>query len=142
MLAILDWLDVKPSYSRPRVSDDNDFAESLFRTAKYRPEFPVKGFVTQETARERGAAFVNWYNVAHRHSGNRYVSPQQRHAGEDHAILAARHTLYSAVKELNPARWSGKTRNWQPMEAVTLNPERDCAILEHMAQNLIEQLAA
>lgn len=40
VLATLHWLGVKPSYSRPRVSDDNDFVESLFRTAKYRPEFP------------------------------------------------------------------------------------------------------
>lgn len=43
MLAMLNWLGVKPSYSRPRVSDDNAYAESLFRTAKYRPEFPAKG---------------------------------------------------------------------------------------------------
>ncbi len=142
VLAMLDWLGVKPSYSRPRVSDDNAYAESLFRTAKYRPEFPVKGFATLETAREWGAAFVHWYNVAHKHSSIRYVSPQQRHTGEDHAILAARHALYSAVKERNPARWSGKTRNWQPIGAVTLNPERDSVISEHMAQNNIQQLAA
>jgi transposase InsO family protein len=51
VLAMLDWLGVKPSYSRPRVSVDNADAESLFRTAKYRPEFPVKGFATLETAR-------------------------------------------------------------------------------------------
>ena len=142
VLAMLDWLGVKPSYSRPRVSDDNAYAESLFRTAKYRPEFPVKGFATLETARQWGAAFVHRYNVAHKHSSIRYVSPQQRHTGEDHAILAARHALYSAVKERNPARWSGKTRNWQPIGAVTLNPERDSVISEHMAENNIQQLAA
>ena len=45
VLAMLNWLGVKPSYSRPRVSDDNAYAESLFRTAKYHPEFPAKGFV-------------------------------------------------------------------------------------------------
>ena len=44
VIAMLNWLGVKPSYSRPRVSDDNAYAESLFRTAKYRPEFPAKGF--------------------------------------------------------------------------------------------------
>jgi len=85
---------------------------------------------------------VHWYNVAHRHSSIRYVSPQQRHTGEDHAILAARHALYSAVKERHPARWSGTTRNWQPIGAVTLNPERGCVISKHMSQNLIQQLAA
>jgi hypothetical protein len=70
------------------------------------------------------------------------ASPQQRHTGEDHAILAARHALYSAVKERHPARWSGKTRNWQPIGAVTLNPERDSVIAEHATTNLIQQLAA
>jgi putative transposase len=46
VLAMLNGLGVKPSYSRPRVSDDNAFAQALFRTAKYRPGFPAKGFET------------------------------------------------------------------------------------------------
>ena len=142
VLAMLDWLGVKPSYSRPRVSDDNAYAESLFRTAKYRPEFPAKGFATLEDARAWAAAFVHWYNLEHKHSGIRYVSPQQRHAGEDHAILAARHALYTNAKELNPARWSGSTRNWQPIGAVTLNPERDCVIAQHVMATHTQQLAA
>ena len=94
VLAMLYWLGVKPSYSRPRVSDDNAYAEALIRTAKYRPEFPVKGFADLAQARRWAVAFVHWYNVDHRHSGIRYVSPAQRHAGEDHAILAARHAVY------------------------------------------------
>ena len=48
---MLHWLGVKPSYSRPRVSDDNAYAEALFRTAKYRPEFPAKGFTDLDAAR-------------------------------------------------------------------------------------------
>ncbi len=142
VLAMLEWLGVKPSYSRPRVSDDNAYAESLFRTAKYRPEFPVKGFATLEAARQWGAAFVHWYNVEHKHSGIRYVSPQQRHTGEDHAILAARHALYTTAKERHPARWSGNTRNCKPIGAVTLNPERDSVVSEHAMENHIQQLAA
>lgn len=128
VLAMLHWLGIKPSYSRPRVSDDNAFAESLFRTAKYRPEFPAKGFDDLDAARSWAAAFVRWYNVDHRHSGIRYVSPAQRHAGEDHAILAARHALYITARERNPARWSCHTRNWTPIAAVTLNPERDSVV--------------
>jgi putative transposase len=42
VLAMLHWLGIKPSYSRPRVSDDNAFIEALFRTTKYRPQFPSK----------------------------------------------------------------------------------------------------
>lgn len=142
VLAMLNWLGVKPSYSRPRVSDDNAYAESLFRTAKYRPEFPGKGFATLEEARAWAAGFVRWYNFEHRHSGIRYVSPAQRHAGEDHAILAARHELYARARELNPARWSGKTRNWTPIGAVTLNPERDSIITTHSGYTDKQPLAA
>ncbi len=125
VLAMLQWLGVKPSYSRPRVSDDNAYAESLFRTAKYRPEFPAKGFAALDEARAWAAQFVHWYNVEHRHSGIRYVSPQQRHAGDDQAILAARHALYTEARQRNPQRWSGNTRDWSHIGAVTLNPERD-----------------
>jgi transposase InsO family protein len=51
VLAMLHWLGIKPSYSRPRVSDDNAYAEALFRTAKYRPEFPAKGFASLDEVR-------------------------------------------------------------------------------------------
>jgi transposase InsO family protein len=125
VLAMLQWLGVKPSYSRPRVSDDNAYAESLFRTAKYRPEFPASGFESLEAARTWAAAFVHWYNVDHRHSGIRYVSPDQRHAGEDKAILDARHALYLEARERHPARWARHTRNWSLIDTVALNPERD-----------------
>ena len=128
VLAMLQWLGIKPSYSRPRVSDDNAYAESLFRTAKYRPEFPSTGFASLDEARAWAAEFVRWYNVDHRHSGIRYVSPQQRHAGADRAILAARHALYVQARAAHPARWSGTTRNWSHIGAVTLNPERDAVV--------------
>jgi putative transposase len=141
VLAMLNWLGVKPSYSRPRVSDDNPYAESLFRTAKYRPEFPAKGFCDLEAARTWAADFVRWYNVDHRHSGIRYVSPAQRHDGADQPILAARHALYTKARELNPARWSGATRNWSPVLAVTLNPERESVINTHVGETF-KRLAA
>lgn len=142
VLAMLYWLGVKPSYSRPRVSDDNAYAESLFRTAKYRPEFPAKGFVDLAAARAWASNFVRWYNVDHRHSGIRYVSPGQRHAGDDHAILAARHELYVQARERNPGRWSRDTRNWTPIGAVTLNPERDSVVAMATAAGDIQPLAA
>ena len=142
VLAMLNWLGVKPSYSRPRVSDDNAYAESLFRTAKYRPEFSAKGFADLEAARAWADGFVRWYNFEHRHSSIRYVSPAQRHAGDDHAILAARHALYTHAREQSPARWSGRTRNWSPIGPVTLNPERDSIVRTHSECNDIQQLAA
>jgi transposase InsO family protein len=142
VLMMLHWLGVKPSYSRPRVSDDNAFSESLFRTAKYRPEFPAKGFVDLDGARAWATQFVRWYNVDHRHSGIRYVSPAQRHAGEDITILAARHALYAQARERNPARWSRGTRNWAPFGPVALNPERDSVIAAARRVEEIQPLAA
>ena len=128
VLVMLHWLGVKPSYSRPRVSDDNAYVESLFRTAKYRPEFPGKGFATLDDAREWARRFVHWYNVDHRHSGIRYVSPAQRHAGEDIEILARRHAVYQLAKTDNPSPWSRDTRNWSPIRTVALNPTTDTVV--------------
>lgn len=141
VLAMLHWLGVKPSYSRPRVSDDNAYAESLFRTAKYRPEFPTKGFGDLDAARTWAAAFVRWYNFEHRHSAIRYVTPAQRHAGDDHAILAARHALYTQARERHPARWATRTRDWSPAGAVTLNPERDSIVSTASAKTHRQPLA-
>jgi putative transposase len=131
VLAMLNWLGINPSYSRPRVSDDNPYAESLFRTAKYRPEFPASGFESLEAARAWAAEFARWYNLDHKHSGIRYVSPDQRHTGADREILEARHVLYLEARQRHPARWSRNTRNWSPIGAVTLNPERDAVVNEH-----------
>jgi transposase InsO family protein len=125
VLAMMNWLGLRASYSRPRVSDDNAFIESLFRTAKYRPQYPSAGFASLQDARDWSRSFVTWYNHDHRHSGIRYVSPAERHAGQDLQILARRHELYQQAQAIHPRRWSRHTRNWQPIATVTLNPERD-----------------
>ena len=142
VLAMLHWLGVKPSYSRPRVSDDNAFAEALFRTAKYRPEFPADGFTDLDAARAWAMRFTHWYNFEHKHSGIQYVSPAQRHAGEDQVILEARHAVYLAARQRNPARWSGDTRNWTPVGPVTLNPERDSVVDLAASMEGVSQKAA
>lgn len=142
VLAMLNWLGIKPSYSRPRVSDDNPYSEALFRTAKYRPEFPASGFESLNAARAWAAEFVEWYNVEHRHSGIRYVSPGQRHTGADRAILAARHALYIDARQRHPARWSRHTRDWSPIHAVALNPERDSVVMQHYPRDNSKPLAA
>jgi len=85
---------------------------------------------------------VHWTNYAHRHSSIRYVTPAQRHTGEDHQILAARHAVYLRAREQNPARWSDATRNWNPIGPVTLNPERDSVIKTHLAGQNAQVLAA
>lgn len=122
MLATLQWLGIVPSFSRPHVSDDNPYSESLFRTLKYRPEYPRRAFESVEDARQWVSQFVRWYNHEHRHSGIRFVAPAQRHAGEEQQILKNRKEVYRKAKEKNPSRWSGDTRNWSPINTVILNP--------------------
>jgi len=124
LLETLRALNITPSYSRPRVSNDNAFAEALFRTCKYVPDYPGNGFQSLTAARRWVDGFVRWYNGEHRHSAIRFVTPDERHRGEDQAILAQRHALNQAARDRNPARWSGKTRNWDPIAVVSLNPER------------------
>ncbi|MCW8177211.1 hypothetical protein [Verminephrobacter aporrectodeae] len=110
-------MGVKPSYSRPRVSDDGVHVKSPFHTAKYRPEFPVKEF------------FVDLY--------------EQRHTGEDKAILTARHALYMSAHVLNPARWSGAMRNGSHIQTqiVSPSPERDSVIKTHSSAQDIQPVA-
>lgn len=124
MLATLQSLGVTPSYSRPSVSNDNPFSESLFRTCKYRPTYPKEAFSDLMEARIWVGEFVQWYNNEHRHSSINFVTPAQRHKGEDKAILEKRKALYEAAKQAHPNRWSGETRNCNPITIVHLNPNQ------------------
>jgi transposase InsO family protein len=124
MLATMQRLGVAYSRSRPSVSNDNPYSESLFRTLKYRPQMPVKPFADLLHARRWVAELVHWYNHEHRHSAIRFVTPTQRHAGIDQALLNQRVNVYAAAREKNPHRWSGPTRNWSPITEVHLNPTK------------------
>ena len=130
LLATLEALGVAASYSRPRVSNDNAYSESLFRTLKYRPGYPRGGvFSSFEQAQAWVEDFTTWYNTEHRHSGIRYVTPEQRHRGLDIEILQRRDAVYQAAKQRHPERWGSRsTRDWSPIDVVELNPEkRDAA---------------
>jgi putative transposase len=127
MLATLQRLGVVPSFSRPSVSNDNPYSESLFGTMKYTPAYPSKPFNSLEEARTWVHSFVNWYNEVHRHSGIRFVTPAERHNGSDHQILAARKAVYETARQRRPERWSGETRNWSPVGEVWLNPDKEGA---------------
>ncbi len=122
MVATLQKLGVERSLSRPRVSDDNPFIESSFRTMKYRPNFPDKPFESLEAAQQWVEGFVAWYNEEHRHSGISFVTPAQRHAGLHEGLLVHRERVYEAARSRNPERWTGGTRNWDPHLIVRLNP--------------------
>ena len=122
--AKLEELGIVSSHSRPRVSNDNAFAESIFKTVKYCSQWPSQGFLTLEDSRQWMLKFERFYNNEHRHSSIRFVTPAQRHEQRDQEILKHRKQVYTKAREANPTRWSGGIRNWEPVGAVALNPER------------------
>jgi putative transposase len=127
MIAKMQSLGVAPSLSRPGVSDDNAQIESFFKTLKYRPSYPAGAsgcFESLEKAREWCSGFMKWYNEEHKHSSIGYCSPGQRHAGEDHGVLARRREVYAEHKKANPKRWGGREpREWLRPGAQSLNPD-------------------
>ena len=116
-------LDIATSYSRHRVSNDNPYSESLFKTIKYHYSFPEKPVASLSEARIWVKGFVCWYNKEHKHSAIRFVTPNQRHNGLDMALLKNRKVIIEQAKRNYPERWNGrKTRNLTPIEEVYLNP--------------------
>ena len=124
MVATLQWLGIVPSFSRPHVSDDNPYSEALFRTLKHTPTYPCLPFADLASAHHWVERFVAWYNGEHRHSGIRFVTPDERHYGREREVLARRRELYERARRANPERWTRSTRDWSPFGAVVLNPER------------------
>jgi putative transposase len=131
MLATLQKLGVVPSFSRPKVSDDNPYSESLFRTMKYRPQYPAHPFESLVDAQQWVDEFVCWYNTRHLHSSIRFVTPDDRHYDREHSILANRQSVYERARSRHPSRWSRQTRNWNPVLLVKLNPEKERAAGMH-----------
>ena len=125
MLATMQRLGVVPSFSRPSVSNDNPYSESMFKTLKYCPMFPAKPFENIESAHTWMKKFTRWYNAEHLHSGINFVTPESKHQGLDIEILKNRNEVYKIAKQKNPERWAGKTRNWDPITLVKLNPLKE-----------------
>lgn len=124
ILSTMQELGVIASRSRPSVSNDNPYSESLFRTLKYRPQMPVRPFETIEQARLWAIGLIDWYNLEHRHSAIKFVTPAQRHDNLDGQLLQKRGEVYEQARNANPQRWSKNTRNWSPVTEVHLNPDK------------------
>jgi len=118
----LEGLGVLRSFSRPRVSNDNPFSESLFRTVKYRPDYPRRPFLSQEEACAWVVAFVDWYNHWHHHSAIRFVRLHERHSGQAVEICRHRARVYEQARQRQRRRWSRNTRSWGLPEVVWINP--------------------
>ncbi|HYO70559.1 MAG TPA: IS3 family transposase [Archangium sp.] len=120
MLTTLRRLGITPSFSRPRVSDDNPFSEALFRTLKGRPTYPAGAFSSLERARAWVERFISWYNGEHLHSGIGFVTPNDRYDGLEAVVLARRRGVYEHARRARPERWSRHTRRWETAGPVRL----------------------
>jgi transposase InsO family protein len=127
ILATLQQLGVTPSFSRPRTSDDNPYSEALFKTLKYKIDYP-KFFNGLYEARSWIGNFVNWYNTEHKHSGIGMITPEQRHSGKGDRIMAKRNRVMLKAYNNNPSRWSNETKNWNNIKEVYLNPSEETKI--------------
>jgi putative transposase len=114
-------LEVRLEELGVRVSNDNPYSEALFRTAKYRPDYPSRPFASKEEACQWTAAFVDWYVHQHRHSAIRFVTPQQRHSGQATAICHQRTQVYERARQRHPRRWSRSVRCWRQPSVVWIN---------------------
>ncbi len=115
-------LGVAQSLSRPRVSDDNPYSESQFKTVKYHPSYPDR-FVDQLHARSHFEAFFLWYNHEHRHSGIAMLTPADVHYGRIHHVLATRQATLDAAFATRPGRFPrGRPTHARPPDNVWINP--------------------
>ncbi|MCH7612288.1 MAG: transposase [Candidatus Marinimicrobia bacterium] len=101
---LLDHLKVKKSLNRPRVSNDNPYSESQFKTLKYRPEFPER-FGSIQDARNYCGDFFKWYNEDHYHSGLNYLSPHSVHYGKADHLINQRQKIMNEVFKQYPGRF-------------------------------------
>jgi putative transposase len=106
--ALLADLEVTRSHSRPRVSNDNPYSESLFKTLKYGPEFPER-FGSLTEARQFMDTFAQWYNHEHRHTGIGLHTPADVHFGLAAVKAANRRTILAEARARHPHRFGGIT---------------------------------
>ncbi|MDR6891520.1 DDE-type integrase/transposase/recombinase [Falsarthrobacter nasiphocae] len=106
LTGFLTGLGVRMSFNRPRVSNDNAFKESEFRTMKYRPGAPAV-FTDLEHAREFVTAHVNWYNREHYHRGIGYFTPDEVYSGAWKRSHQAREKTLRSYAKTHPSRFRG-----------------------------------
>lgn len=109
------------SFSKPRVSNDNAYAESSFRMMKYHESYPLRRFQDLLSVRACVDGFVAWYNAEHRHTGINYVTTSQRHYGEADALCAVRQQTYEQARQRLPRRWARQPCDWSQTEIVRIN---------------------
>jgi putative transposase len=113
------------THNRPRVSNDNPFSESEFRTMKYRPNYPGT-FADLDQARDHMASYVPWYNGQHKHSGIALFSPDEVHDGTWRHRWHQRDQAQQAYYTAHPERFRRRPRTPAPAGTVGINlPKHD-----------------
>jgi putative transposase len=97
-------LDITSSFSRPRVSNDNPYSESAFKTLKYNPETPER-FGSVEDGRIFFSTLFDWYNNRHRHSSLALLTPSDVHHGRASVVIAKRQRALDVAYANNPERF-------------------------------------
>jgi putative transposase len=119
---LLAELGAATSLSRPRVSNDNPFSESCFKTTKYQPDYPGR-FRDIFPARRWLADFFHWYTNQHRHSGLAYFTPADVFFGRVEVLAQSRQQALNAAFQAHPERFvRGCPKVRLPPSKVSINP--------------------
>ncbi len=127
LLAKMYALGVFVLTSRPLVSNDNPYSESLFRTIKYCPWWPENGFRTIDEARSWLSRFTRWYNLEHKPAVLSMLLRMNAIA-ELMQNTGSQKKVYREARKRHPERWSKQLRDWELIQAVYLNPEKRSGI--------------
>lgn len=133
LASMLRSYGVIQSHSRPHVSNDNAYIESFFGTLKTDFRYPREGFESMAEADEWMKDFVNWYNDEP-HSSLNYVSPNQRHSGQEKDILMQRLEVFEKARQENPERFPNGVREIKIPKVVCLVPMEGHEIMEHLKE--------
>ena len=120
MIKFVKDVQLVDSYSRAGVSDDNPFSESLFGTIKTFRTFP-DSFPCLKSGREYFIKYFDDYNHTFKHSGIQFLTPAERHSGEEIKILDLRNKTIADFFLNNPHRYAKSPKKFKPILEVTIN---------------------
>jgi putative transposase len=121
-LDLMGDLGVTCSHSRPRVSNDNPFSESQFKTKKQQPDYPGR-FEGIAHAQQWNRGYVDWYNFEHHHSGLAGFTPEQVYTGRYLEVAEVRQQALDEQYKRYPERFvNGSPVVAMPSRSVSINP--------------------
>lgn len=121
-LDLLSELGATASHSRPRVSNDNAFSESQFKTLKYQPDYPRR-FDDYAHAERWCRDYFDWYNFQHHHSALAGFTPEQVFTERYQRLAIKQQQTLAKAFEKTPERFvRGQPKLALPPQVVAINP--------------------